>query len=72
MRIQRIFAAALSAVLLSGCLSGGEIADRAVEHNIAVADAANKLVLLNVVRASLRHPVIYTQQIGRASCRERV
>lgn len=64
MRIQRIFAATISAVLLSGCLSGGEIADRAVEHNIAVADAANKLVLLNVVRASLRHPVIYTQLTG--------
>lgn len=64
MHAPRILIAAISAMALSGCLSGGEIADRAVEHNIAVADAANKLVLLNVVRASLRHPVIYTQLTG--------
>lgn len=64
MSARHILFAVLSALALPGCLSGGEIADRAVEHNIAVADAANKLVLLNVVRASLRHPVIYTQLTG--------
>ncbi len=64
MHARRILTVTLSALALSGCLSGADIAERAVEHNIAVADTANKLVLLNVVRASLRHPVIYTQLTG--------
>lgn len=56
--------AALAATLLGGCMSGGDYAERAVEHNRAIEQAADEIVLLNIVRTQHDRPVVYTQFSG--------
>lgn len=57
-------AAALAALGLAGCMSGGDFAGRAVEHNRAIAMAADQIALLNIVRAAEDRPVVYSQFSG--------
>lgn len=57
-------AAALLALGLSACLSSGDFADRAVEHNRAIAKAADQIALLNIVRAAKDRPIVYSQFRG--------
>jgi hypothetical protein len=49
---------------LAGCLGAGEFADRAVEHNRAIAEAADEVMLLNIVRAKYDRPIVYSQFSG--------
>lgn len=51
---------ALMALGLSGCMTGADFADRAVEHNRAIAQAADQIALLNIVRAAKDRPVVYS------------
>ncbi|MCC6919198.1 MAG: hypothetical protein IT548_08335 [Alphaproteobacteria bacterium] len=46
---------------LGGCLGAGEFADRAVEHNRAIAQASEEITLLNIVRAKYDRPIVYSQ-----------
>lgn len=57
-------AGALLALGLTGCMSGGDFAGRAVEHNRAIAMAADQIALLNIVRAAHDRPVVYSQFQG--------
>ena len=52
------------ALALAGCMSGADYAGRAVEHNRAIADAADQIVLLNIVRAQHDRPIVYSQFSG--------
>ncbi len=49
---------------LTGCMSGADFAGRAVEHNRAIAMASDQIALLNIVRAALDRPVVYSQFNG--------
>ncbi len=60
----RTIAAALMALGLTGCMSGADFAERAVEHNRAIAMAADQIALLNIVRAAKDRPVVYSQFSG--------
>ncbi|BCW89624.1 hypothetical protein sos41_27900 [Alphaproteobacteria bacterium SO-S41] len=60
----RLWAAACAALSLTGCMSGADYAGRVVEHNRAIADAADQILLLNVVRAQHGRPVVYSQFSG--------
>jgi hypothetical protein len=62
--MRTILSQSLIALSLVGCMSGEDYAERAVEHNRAIAGAADQLVLLNIVRAKLDRPVIYSQFNG--------
>lgn len=57
-------AAGLAALALAGCMSGADFAGRAVEHNRAIALAADQIALLNIVRAAKDRPVVYSQFRG--------
>lgn len=46
---------------LGGCLGASEFADRAVEHNRAIAQASEEITLLNIVRAKYDRPIVYSQ-----------
>jgi hypothetical protein len=48
------------AILLAACASPGEIASRATTYNLAVEQANNEAMLLNVLRASKRRPMHFT------------
>jgi hypothetical protein len=57
-------------VLCSGCSLHKPISNHAVDFNLALEKAQNKLMLLNVVRSSKRQPTHYssiTQVLGSAS-----
>ncbi|HEX9444933.1 MAG TPA: hypothetical protein VGA73_12475, partial [Candidatus Binatia bacterium] len=45
---------------LSGCVASTMITSRAVGYNKVVEDTNNQTLLLNVVRASYRHPMYFT------------
>jgi len=62
--MRNVWISALGALALGGCMSGGDYADRAVEHNRAIAEAADQIVLLNIVRAQHDRPVVYSQFSG--------
>lgn len=63
MHMRSLGAAAL-ALGLTGCMSGAMYAERAVEHNRAIAQAGDQILLLNIVRSKLDRPVVYTQFDG--------
>jgi hypothetical protein len=46
-------------LLVAGC-SGRAMDERAVSYNLQVERATNNLLLLNIIRASLRHPLHFT------------
>jgi len=50
-----------AATLLTGCSTSGTITQRAVEFNRAIVEANNKLLLLNILRASGRTSKGYTE-----------
>lgn len=50
---------AIATLSLSACAQF-EIADRSLEYNLAIEDASNRMLLLNVVRASKRYPMHFT------------
>ena len=60
----RFLALAGCALALAGCMSGSDYADRAVEHNRAIAQAADEIALLNIVRAAKDRPITYSQFNG--------
>lgn len=49
------------AIFFSSCTIVDEFADRAVEYNQQVADAQNRQVLLNILRAAHRQPMQFTE-----------
>jgi hypothetical protein len=51
---------ALLALLMAGCISSRQISVRAVDYNVAAADARNEMLLLNVLRARDRKPMVFT------------
>ena len=61
MRLGRKLMLAAAAMLLSGCADFPTMTDRAVAWNQTVADASNEVMLMNIVRASLREPMYFTR-----------
>ena len=53
-------AAATAALALSGCVSAGQISRRTVNYNVAVESARSEMLLLNVLRARERRPMVFT------------
>lgn len=47
-------------LLLAGCATQREFAEQVVKTNLAVEDAHNRVLLLNVVRAFKQHPMHFT------------
>lgn len=50
----------LLGLMLTGCVTHGSIANKAVDFNLAVEQAQNQMLLLNAVRASERRPMYIT------------
>lgn len=59
-RALRTLALALAAAAAGGCVSGRQIARRMIDYNIAVENARNEMLLLNVLRARERRPMVFT------------
>lgn len=59
--MRRILALLLLSFLAAACRTPADITQRAMRYNEGVANAINKLVLLNAVRASERFPRVYTE-----------
>lgn len=49
-----------AAVLAAGCVSSGQISRRTVNYNLAVENARNEMLLLNVLRARERRAMVFT------------
>ena len=47
--------------VLSGCATSGQVASQIVKSNVAQEQAENELLLLNIIRASQRKPMHFTQ-----------
>ena len=58
---KHLLATAPLLLALTGCMSGSDFASRAVEHNRAIAQASDQLMLLNIVRAKYDRPIVYSQ-----------
>ncbi|MEL7199719.1 MAG: hypothetical protein AAGL10_15520 [Pseudomonadota bacterium] len=56
----RLVAGALGAVILGGCAFSPQLSRVAIDHNRMVAQSADELTLLNIVRASRRYPLHFT------------
>jgi hypothetical protein len=56
----RFLTAVFLGISLSGCVSSTMITSRTVGYNKVVEDSNNQVLLLNVVRARLRHPMYFT------------
>ncbi|MBI3678301.1 MAG: hypothetical protein HY243_16955 [Proteobacteria bacterium] len=54
----------LALLALTGCAVSKGIGDASVAYNEGVARASNQLLLLNVIRGSMRHDIIYTRFSG--------
>lgn len=52
---------AASCALLAGCATQEQVADAIVDANVAQEMAANRLMLLNIVRAKHRHPMHFVR-----------
>lgn len=52
---------ALAAITLSGCATQSQVAKESVNYNKALGTSANKILLLNAARASLRMPIVYSR-----------
>lgn len=48
-------------VILGGCATSGQVASQIVKSNVAQEQAENELLLLNIIRASQRKPMHFTQ-----------
>jgi hypothetical protein len=59
--VKHLLLAAPLVLTLTGCMSGSDFAGRAVEHNRAIAEASDQLMLLNIVRAKYDRPIVYSQ-----------
>jgi hypothetical protein len=47
-------------IAVAGCSAADKFGDRGVEYNAQILESQNKTILLNIVRASLRHPLAFT------------
>lgn len=56
----RLVTSAFAAALLGGCAFTPQLSRVAVDHNRMVAQSADELTLLNIVRASKRYPLHFT------------
>ena len=45
---------------LAGCISGGALSSRAVDYNTAAETARNEMLLMNILRARDRRPMVFT------------
>jgi hypothetical protein len=57
--------ASLAAILgaslgLTGCVAGSSLSNRAVDYNSAAENARNEMLLLNILRARDRRPMVFT------------
>lgn len=59
-RLSAVGAIALVSAL-AGCASNGQLAEHIVRANLAQEEAANQLLLLNVLRGKERHPMHFTK-----------
>ena len=50
----------LTAAVSAGCVRGRAIANRAVDYNVAAQNARSEMLLLNVLRARDRKPMVFT------------
>ncbi len=57
--LPRLLSAAAT-FLLAGCVSGGALSGRAVDYNTAAETARNEMLLMNVLRARDRKPMVFT------------
>lgn len=55
-----IVATLVAAVVSSGCIPGRAISTRAVDYNVAAEQARSEMLLLNVLRARDRKPMVFT------------
>jgi hypothetical protein len=53
-------AAALAAAVSTGCIPPRAISSRAVDYNVAAEEARSEMLLLNVLRARDRKPMVFT------------
>lgn len=51
---------AVTALALSGCVTHGALSSRAVDYNTAAEIARNEMLLMNVLRARDRKPMVFT------------
>ncbi len=51
---------AMSALALSGCVTHGALSNRAVDYNTAAETARNEMLLMNILRARDRRPMVFT------------
>ncbi len=51
---------ALAALALSGCVTHGALSSRAVDYNTAAETARNEMLLMNILRARDRRPMVFT------------
>lgn len=58
--VRRTWAIVGLAALLQACAPGEHVIGRAVNYNLALEEAENRALLLNIVRASKRRPLYYT------------
>lgn len=58
--LSRIFLCSLLALSPMGCTLSRPLAHHAVSYNISVENAQNRMLLLNILRASERHPMYFT------------
>jgi hypothetical protein len=56
----RLAAIGCLGLVAGGCSTADKFGDRGVEYNAQILDSQNKTILLNIVRASLRHPLAFT------------
>ena len=59
-RLLPLPAALAAALSLAGCVSEGSLSSRAVDYNTAAETARNEMLLLNVLRARDRRPMVFT------------
>jgi hypothetical protein len=50
----------LALIALAGCASNRDLVGEGVETNVAAGQIENQLLLLNIIRADYRHPLLFT------------
>lgn len=63
MRCSNVFprlTSAVAALALGGCVTHGALSNRAVDYNTAAESARNEMLLMNILRARDRRPMVFT------------
>lgn len=55
-----VLLSAVAALALGGCVSHGSLSSRAVDYNTAAENARNEMLLMNILRARDRRPMVFT------------